>query len=427
MKRILACNWRGWPAGFRAFFVVAAVLIGIGGGAASGGGSKGTAPAAGFASAAAIAPSAGIPERSATSLRPSGGERRVYLWVVRGALEDSVRFGVIADSASAVGCTDLIVQVRGRGDAWYRSATEPAPIALEAPPSRGRLLGARPSEDCLRFDAFAAALRAAHARGLRVHAWMNVFLVAGRLKPGPAHVLQREPGWQIALKDGRTISRVRESEWKRIGVEGVYLSPGNRAVRPYLESLVTELVTRYTIDGLHFDYIRYPHADAGYDPASLASFHDAYPGAPAKGDLWNDWRQEQVSRTVEAMSRAARAVRPGIDVSAAVLPDPLDARRSCQQDWPRWLREGWIDRAITMSYTASADRFGFWLRVGLGEVGDPLCIVPGIGLHRINESVLASMLERVGSEPRRSVALYSDTEFMELGGLRRGLRAWGSK
>jgi uncharacterized lipoprotein YddW (UPF0748 family) len=407
--------------------VASVVLIGIGGGAAWAGGFAGAPPAAGFASATGTAPAAGIPERSAASLRPSGGERRVYLWVVRGALEDSVRFGLIADSARAVGCTDLIVQIRGRGDAWYRSATEPAPVALETSPPRGTPLGGRPSEQCLRFDAFAAALRAAKARDLRVHAWMNVFLVAGRLKPGPAHVLNRDPDWQIVLKDGRTIGRMREAERKRIGVEGVYLSPGNPEVLPYLESLVTEVASRYAIDGIHFDYIRYPYADAGYDPASLASFHDAHPDAPAEGDLWNDWRQEQVSRTVEAMSRAARAVRPGIEVSAAVLPDPLDARRSCQQDWPRWIREGWIDHAITMSYTTSADRFDFWTRVGLGEVGDPLRVVPGIGLHKISERALDSILERIRPDQGRSIALFSETEFMKGLELRQSLRSWGRK
>ncbi len=376
---------------------------------------------------AETAPAVGTTERPAGPFRPSVGDRRVYLWVVRGALEDSVRFGAIADSARAVGCTDLIVQVRGRGDAWYRSATEPAPLALETRPPRGTPFGARPSEQCLRFDAFAAALHAANARGLRVHAWLNIFLVASRLKTGPAHILNREPGWQIVLKDGRTISRVSEAERKRIGVEGVYLSPGNPEVPPYLESLVTEVASRYAIHGIHFDYIRYPYADAGYDSSSLASFHDAHPDAPAEGSAWDGWRQEQISRVVEGMARAARTARPGIEVTAAVLPDPFEARRICKQDWPRWIREGWIDRAITMSYTTSADRFDFWLRAGEGEAGDSLRVVPGIGLHKINERALASILERIGSDRERSIALFSDTELMNVRGLRRSLRSWGRK
>jgi uncharacterized lipoprotein YddW (UPF0748 family) len=393
MKRILACLRRGWPAGFRAFFAGASILL-------------------------------LLPAVCVASQDPG---RRVYLWIVRGALEDSLGFAEIADSARAAGCTDLLVQVRGRGEAWYRSATEPAPPGLEQRPPRGAVLGARPSEQCLRFDPLAAALRAALPRGLRVHAWMNVFLVGNKEKPGPAHILRRRPEWQIALEDGRAIDRVGEAERRRLGIEGSYLSPGNPSVRPYLASLVTEIASRYAVDGVHFDYVRYPYADSGYDRPSLAAFHDAYPGAPVEGDLWDDWRQEQVSRAVEALAEAARGARPGIEVSTAVLPDPLDARRSCRQDWPRWIRDGWVDRAITMGYTASADRFGFWMRVGGAEIGDSLRLVPGIGLHKIDEGALVSILERIRPENGRSIALFSETELMRENGLRRRLRSWGGK
>jgi uncharacterized lipoprotein YddW (UPF0748 family) len=396
MKSFLAVIWRGWPAGFRAFFVAGLLSLN---------------PSAGHAAS-------GAPEASVA---------RVYLWVVRGALEDTLRFASIADSAAAAGCTDLLVQVRGRGDAWYRSSIEPAPMALEARPPRGTSPGARPSEQCLRFDPLAAAIRAARARHLRVHAWMNVFLVGDPQRQGPFHVLRREPDWQAILKDGRPIDRLGEKEKGRLGVEGAYLSPGNQAVAEYLVSIAREIVARYEIDGLHLDYIRYPYADAGYDAASVAAFHADHPGAACEGEAWNTWRQERVSRVVAEISHAVRCERPGIEVSAAVLPDPFDARRSCMQDWPRWVQEEWIDVAMTMAYTATPDRFAFWMRIADAGTVDSLRVVPGIGLHRVNEASLSSMLARVGSHRGWSIALFSETELMREAGFRRVLRSWGGK
>lgn len=398
MKSFLAAIWRGWPAGFRAFFVVGALLAVV-------------TPAA--TPAAADAPLPGAP--------------RVYLWVVRGALEDTLRFAAMADSAAAAGCTDLLLQARGRGDAWYRSSLEPAPRALESRPPDGTPLGARPSEECLRFDPYAAALRLAHARGLRVHAWMNVFLVGDPDRQGPLHVLRREPDWQAVLEDGRRMDRLDDKERGRLGIEGAYLSPGNPAVADFLVSVAREIVTRYEVDGLHLDYIRYPYADAGYDAASIAAFRADHPGAACAGEAWNTWRLERVSRIVAEISHAARCARPGIEVSAAVLPDPFEARRACKQDWPRWLREEWIDHAMTMAYTATPDRFSFWMRIADAESIDSLRVVPGIGLHRVSAASLASMLVRADAHRGWSIALFSDSEFMREPSFRRLLRSWGGK
>lgn len=37
-----------------------------------------------------------------------------------------------------------------------------------------------------------------------------------------------------------------------------YLDPGNPQTDNYLASIVREIVSRYDIDGIHLDYIRYP-------------------------------------------------------------------------------------------------------------------------------------------------------------------------
>lgn len=375
IDRLLALYRRGWLAGFRAFLLI--LLI-----------SAGTA---------------------------EGAEPRVYLWVVRDALEDSTRFAALADSAWAAGVTDLLVQVRGRGEAYYCSATEPPPRSLETAPPAGTRPGDRPSEVSLRFDPLAAALRVARARDMKLHAWMNVFL-SGEWRPaGKAHILTRRPDWRIRARNGKAFDEYGKAERKRLPIEGIYLSPGNPAVREYLATVAAEIAVRYEIDGIHLDYIRYPHLDAGYDEPSLAAFRAARPGARPEGDVWNEWRMSQVGAAVREIARAARAARPGLELTAAVMPDPVDARRSCLQDWPRWIFEGSVDRVITMAYSASDDRLDFWIRVAESEMADPGRVVPGIGLHKASGDAVATLLRVLQARGRREIGLFSDVEFLKDG------------
>ena len=37
-----------------------------------------------------------------------------------------------------------------------------------------------------------------------------------------------------------------------------FLNPGHPATKEYLMKLVREVVSRYDVDGVHFDYLRYP-------------------------------------------------------------------------------------------------------------------------------------------------------------------------
>ncbi len=352
----------------------------------------------------------------------TGDGPRAYLWVVRDALDDSVRFAALADSAHAVGITDLVVQVRGRGEAYYRSATEPAPRALEIDASRGAQAGDRPSEVVLRFDPLASAMRAARDRGMRVHAWMNVFLSGDWRRPGQAHVISRHPDWRIRARDGKAFDEYAKSRRSELPIEGVYLSPGNPAVRDYLAGVAAEIAQRYAVDGIHLDYVRYPYLDAGYDEASLAAYRRARPGGRPQGEGWDDWRQAQVSAAVREIAAAVRAARPGIEVSAAVLPDPVDARRSCMQDWPGWIHEGSVDRVLTMAYCVSEDRFDFWIRIAEAEVADRGRIVPGIGLHKAHGSTVDPQLRVLRERSRRDLAIFSDVELLASSQARAAIR-----
>ena len=104
------------------------------------------------------------------------------LWVVRTTLTSPSAIATMVAAAQHGGFNTLLVQVRGRGDAYYQRGTEPRPAALAAQPD---------------FDPLATVIAKAHEAGLKVHAWINVNLIASaaELPAARDHVVYRHPEW----------------------------------------------------------------------------------------------------------------------------------------------------------------------------------------------------------------------------------------
>src|SRR5205814_2831063 len=119
-----------------------------------------------FLSAVLSLQKAAAPESSFVPPATSPGPRNEVraLWVVRTSLTSAESITELVRRAKEADFTDLIVQVRGRGDAYYTSRWEPRAAEL-----------AGTGKD---FDPLALVIEQAHAAGIRVHAWINTFLIA---------------------------------------------------------------------------------------------------------------------------------------------------------------------------------------------------------------------------------------------------------
>jgi uncharacterized lipoprotein YddW (UPF0748 family) len=168
------------------------------------------------------------------------------------------------EEAAAGGITDLLVQVRGRGDAWFPSDQAPIAPNLQA--------AWRNEGD---FDPLALFIKEAHARGLRVHAWLNVYLVWSKGSPPPGHVITQHPEWVAVNANGVGMDALSFRKMEAAGTEGVYLEPGNCDVVRHFLSIVDEILLRYPVDGIHLDYVRYPNDDFDYSVAALSAFRTA--------------------------------------------------------------------------------------------------------------------------------------------------------
>lgn len=265
----------------------------------------------------------------------------------------------------------LIVQVRRRADSFYTKSFEP------------------PVEDPAydpKFDALEYLLKLAHKQGIEVHAWINATPVwSSRIPPqDPRHVLHRH-----GLSKGRSTWLTLTPEGNAFFPLGYFLDPGHPLAAQYLTDVYLNIVRNYEIDGIHFDYIRYPETSArlprgatvGYNPTSLERFRRAtgFKGVPAPNNsMWMAWRRQQITQLVRRIYLEAKAINPRIKVSTAAVAwgkppsgekDFLDsvAAQYVFQDWHSWLQEGIIDLAVPMNYAKETNPttkawFDGWIR-----------------------------------------------------------------
>jgi uncharacterized lipoprotein YddW (UPF0748 family) len=233
-----------------------------------------------------------------------------------------------------------------------------------------------------------------------------VNLVAGTTVPSArGHIVYKHPEWLMVPRPiaadlsslepagpeylGRLM---RYARTQPDGIEGLYLSPATTGAIEYTSNVVRDVVSRYAVDGVHFDYVRYPNDDFDYSRETLTAFRKTLP-AGASGDLqanpsafpdrWRDFRTERLTRLMTALRQAVRTARPTATVSLAVAPEPDEARSRHLQDWTRWLADGLVDIVCPSPYTTEGAAFASQIAAVQDAAGRHL-LWAGIGAHRLS-------------------------------------------
>ena len=327
------------------------------------------------------------------------------LWVLRTSLTSPQSIDALVKRARDNGFNTLFVQVRGRGDSYYRGGLEPVSSELQRQPAT--------------FDPLATVLASAQQAGLRVHAWINVNLISSAvtLPSSPAHLVHRNPEWLMVPRDiALDLSRVpvdspaylgKLARWSRAQsaeVEGLYASPTIPAAQTHVEAVIRDIARRYAVDGIHFDYARYPSDRFDYSRAAIAQFRTAIRptlnadrrktlDADEAVDLFaypdafpGEWRAFRVGRLTALMARlrtAVKAERPAAVVSVAAAPDRGEALERRLQDWGAWLGEGIVDAVAPMAYTQEAGRFAEQIASARAAAGSRT-LWAGIGAYHLS-------------------------------------------
>lgn len=248
----------------------------------------------------------------------------------------------IADAKTA-GLNALVVEVRKIGDAYYRNGLEP--------------LGPQVPEG---FDPLEYTVTKAHAEGMQVCAWLVVYRVWKGAKPptDPKHVLLQHPDWRSVNYSGKNESS-----------EGVYIDPGIPEYREHFAKVCEDIVKRYAVDAIHFDYIRYPGREWGYSEIALKRYYAAT-GAREKPKMddpkWLQWKRDQVTALVKLVRDRVKAVNPDVAIQASTIPwgnCPADFKATSAyttvcQDWRLWMEQGYIDHNCPMVYASESDPKG---------------------------------------------------------------------
>ena len=345
----------------------------------------------------------GAPALAGRASEPPSSETRA-LWVLRTSLTSPASIATLVRTAREHGFNTLLVQVRGRGDAYFNGGVEPRAAELQRRPAA--------------FDPLATVLASAHAAGLRVHAWVNVNLIssAADLPIAPTHIVHRHPEWLMVPRDlAQELARVREdspayvgklARWSRAQpaeIEGLYVSPILPAAAAHVDAVVRDLVTRYPVDGVHLDYARYPSSRFDYSRGAIREFRAAirptltvtarraveaqepvdplvYPDTFP--EAWKAFRIQRMTALVARLQKTIKSARQSALVTVATAPDLADARDRKLQDWGAWLQSGLVDAVCPMAYTPEPAQFAEQIAAAR-DVKGGRAVWAGIGAYRL--------------------------------------------
>jgi len=291
----------------------------------------------------------------------------------------------ILDRALTAGMNTIILQVRPAGDAVYSSTLEPWAALLTG------TQGTNPGYDPLTF-----AIEQAHARGLELHAWVNPFRAGNAsdtVRYAPQHLYHTR----------RDLIRFYGSQ--------VWMDPGEPDAQEHTMRVITDIVRRYDIDGIHADDYFYPYPPSG--PAIV--FPDSATYARYGGGLTRDnWRRANIDAFVERLYREVHLIKPTLKVGISPFGiwrpgnppgvNGLDAFASIYADARKWLRSGWVDYLAPQLYWAIAapqQSYPALLDWWLAENITGRHVWPGLAAYRVNDgSSTAFSVDEITSQIR---------------------------
>jgi uncharacterized lipoprotein YddW (UPF0748 family) len=250
----------------------------------------------------------------------------------------------ILDKLKDAGFNAVIFQVRSESDAMYNSPYEPWSYWLTG--AQGR--APNPYYDPLQF-----AVEEAHKRGMELHAWFNPYRCVRQTDANTSDWYQ---------KAANHVSIVHP-EWL-LGFSQVHiaiLNPGLPQVRDYVSSVVSDIVRRYDVDGVHADDYFYPYPDGsfvGITNEDASTFSQYSRGFTNLGD----WRRDNVNLLIKQISDSVKAIKPNVKfgmspfgiwksgVPAGITG--LDAYSTIYCDAPAWLRNKSVDYITPQLYWA---------------------------------------------------------------------------
>jgi uncharacterized lipoprotein YddW (UPF0748 family) len=243
----------------------------------------------------------------------------------------------LIDTHKALGINTLFVQIRPTSDALYPSKLVPWSRYLTGQS------GLAPYNN---FDPLEFMIQTAHARGLEFHAWLNPYRASmdgqTAVSFAPNHVLNTHPEWCFLYN------------------KKYIMNPGLPDVRNHIREVVKEIITRYEVDGIHFDDYFYPYKEGNQEINDYQTFQQYQAGF----SNIEDWRRNNVDLLISDLSQTIRLIKPRVQFGISPFgiwrnnnrdPEGSDTRGGSSYDGlyadvRKWLRSDWIDYVVPQVY-----------------------------------------------------------------------------
>lgn len=235
------------------------------------------------------------------------------------------------------GMNAIIMQIRPAADAFYKSYLEPWSRYLTGIQGKAPV----PFYDPLQFW-----VDECHKRDMEFHAWLNPFRVAQNISDplSANHIAFKHPDWIVNYGDK------------------LYFDPGLPQTREFVVKIVTDIVSRYDIDAIHFDDYFYPYP-LKEDFPDQVSFERYNRGFSVEHKA--DWRRDNVDILIKSLSEIIKKTKPWVKFGISPFgvwrnisddPDGSDTKAGTTNfdhlyaDILKWQKNGWIDYCLPQLY-----------------------------------------------------------------------------
>jgi uncharacterized lipoprotein YddW (UPF0748 family) len=307
------------------------------------------------------------------------------------------------------GLNAVIVQVRPSADAFYPSPYEPWSQWLTG------IQGQPPAPY---YDPLAFMIAEAHKRGMAFHAWINPYRAVFNIDSSSV--------------SANHITKLH-AEWFLTYGNKLYFDPGNKEAQQYVTRIVSDIVTRYSVDPIQFDDYFYPYRIAGIDFPDDVTFKQY-----GKGMKRADWRRSNTDSIISILSRAIKQAKKkcefGISPFGVWRNQDMDALNGSRTngalsnyddlyaDILLWLKKGWLDYVAPQLYWELGHRIApfevltdWWSKHLYGKH----CYI-GIAIYRANSNAawknlnqLPRQVQNVRNTPNIKGMIFFRSKFFE--------------
>ena len=245
-----------------------------------------------------------------------------------------------------LGLNTVIVQVRPMGDALYASSY--FPWSSYASGNQGKSPG---------YDPLAYMVKAAHNRGLKIHAWLNpyrVTITGTNVKALSSNNQARK--WRSSSSSSKKRNVLTFNG-------ALYYNPAKSDVQNLIVNGVKEIVQNYDVDGIHFDDYFYPTLGnkykSNFDAKEYKSYVKKCKQQKKNAKSIVSWRRSNINNLIKKVYKGIKSVDKNVEfgVSPAGNISNLYASDRYYVDVKTWMKSSdyvdYICPQIYWSFTHS--------------------------------------------------------------------------